>query len=1237
MGDNRGRDDSRLRVFSWNVGGLRAQHVPNFQGSRFGFFERVLKIRKYPHIVAIQETHLTDREMLEIWERSLENYKCYFTYGEVRTKGTAILIRKDVPMKIQFVNLGGNGRFTLIKGDLGGNLITLVSIYAPLTKQEKVEFFEDIINENLEGLIYLMGDFNSVANGELDADPARRRDEEFVEFMNTGSFYDIWRENNPDREGVSCRSGQNWNRRSRIDYILTSRIAKETVSNINYIWWGLSDHHVIEFELNFEEVFWGRDFKKFKPTIFKDENYEKIFENIWEYEIEGFRKKVKSKIRLGIFVGDAIAATNMIDGSYKNWNLDLLLPNLDLDHSWWDNFKEKIKKSAILWQKLYANKRKKFLDHLIYLYQTTRYQAARNKLEIDIANEVKKLNREILFESHCQERVYHEKCSAPFFRKMRKKRDDAFIFEYTKENGQITRNKEEIKNEMKNSYENLYKNVPMIDTYLEKFLNNIVLPQVQDLNDNCLTFEELFSSLKETQANKCPGLDGIPIDFYKKYFHVFGNFFTKMANNCFETNNIPESWKTSLLRLIPKTENEIPSFKNMRPLTMINVDAKLITKSLGNRMGDVMPKIIGDRQTGGVKGRQVQKNTALINFFIWHLYEQHKNGFICSLDNQKAFDSVKRDFLWLVLEKFGFSIRFINMIKTMYQDSTAVLSINGFFTERFAIEMGVKQGCSMSPILYTLFIEPLAIAIENEITINGLIAPNRRVLKILQHSDDMTLFTPNTRSLRIALNLINNYKDLSGAKINYDKSFIIQINSINCRKLGKFGPIKVKKSYEYGKILGIYFSDQPYVAKQHNWLQVYSKCENELKSWNARELSVVGRVLVLNTLITSKLNYVMESLGMIKEFSERFKKLYDTFLWPAGGPTRKAVKIKQNALTWPKEKGGMNLVYIEDKQKSLYFKWFKKFINRDFETQEQKEEFLQDYNLSFLIYYLERAYRCRISNNLISFPEINYAYVGRNIHLILQHNWIFSEIFEYFQRFNFLMQNHPRLTVHGNTKLAYSVLSQQRYVDQSGHYDAYFLRYYAQKHRVFITIDQFKSLARQFYLPCLDTKIQSFNILTVWNVLPTNSRMHEQNLALGRDENCSYCRRGGNGEFSENFSHIFRKCEIAVTVWNRINTALTLAGEETVSLDWKDLTFKWHMSHSRVLLISEVMFALWKNRNANTYQDVSQNAFAVLPEIKYKLNLLSAIDRKNPNITNQFYNIFWGGLNKLLTELKTVP
>ena len=61
----------------------------------------------------------------------------------------------------------------------------------------------------------------------------------------------------------------------------------------------------------------------------------------------------------------------------------------------------------------------------------------------------------------------------------------------------------------------------------------------------------------------------------------------------------------------------------------------------------------------------------------------------------------------------------------------------------------------MSPILYSIYIEPLALAIENDIEITGLLAPNRRALKILQHSDDMTIFKPNTWSLVLALDLIN--------------------------------------------------------------------------------------------------------------------------------------------------------------------------------------------------------------------------------------------------------------------------------------------------------------------------------------------------------------------------------------------------------------------------------------------------------------------------------------------------
>ena len=1237
MGDNRGREDSKLRVFSWNVGGLRAQHMQNYGGSRFSFFQRVLRLRRFPHIVAIQETHLTSRDMLENWEKNLYYYKCYFTYGEVRTCGTALLIRKDVPLKIDFINHGREGRFTMIKGELEGNIVTLVSIYAPLTKKKKEEFFEEIIQQNLEGLIYLMGDFNSIADRKKDAEPIRKfNDSEFVEFMQQGNFTDVWRENNPNREGVfSCRSGQNLERGSRIDYILASRVAKITISDIKYIYCGLSDHHAMEFEVIFDEVLWGRDFKKFKPSIFKDAEYENMFKRLWEKEIEGFRKKVKQKIREGTFVGDAADATIMINGNYTIWDLELILPNLELDYIWWDDFKNKIKKSAIQWLKMFGNNKRKYLEYLIYLYQTTYSQEARRKIEIDMANEIKRLNREILFESHCEERLYNEKCSAPFFRKMRKKRDESFIFEYQKENGQITEDKDEIKREMKNSYENLYRYSPMVNTYVGKFLNNILydLPQVENFNDGILLYDELEDALKDTKAEKCPGLDGIPIDFYKKYFHMFGKFFTKMANNCFENDSIPESWKTSLLKLIPKTENEIPSFKNMRPLTMINVDAKLITKVFGKRMGDVIPGIIGDRQTGGVRGRQVQKNTQLINFFIWHLYEQHKNGFVTSLDNQKAFDSVKRDYLWLVLEKFGFSTKFINMLKLMYNENTAVLSINGFFTESFAVERGVKQGCSMSPILYTLFIEPLAIAIEQEDEINGLIAPNKRVLKILQHSDDMTIFTPNTFSLGWALNIIEEYKDLSGAKINYDKSFIIQINSENSRRLSSFRQIKVCKKYEFRKILGIFYGSQPKLAKEYNWDQSYKKCKKEINMWKARELSLVGKILLLNTVIISKLNYLLESLGSQKQYVEDFRALFDKFLWPAAGETGKAVKIKQEALTWPKNQGGLNLVDINDKKNSLYFKWYRKFTERNYQNQEEKDSFLMDFNLSFIIYYIERAYRARISNNLVLIPEINYAYCEKNIHQIVTSNWPFAEIFHIFRRFNFLIKKYPKLE-KSNTKVAYIVLSQQRCLDERVWSSQYHLNRYPREHNLNITVKEHESLVQQIYLPCLDPKIQSFNFEVLWNILPTNTRMQAQKTNKGRIKLCSYCRYF-NERIEEDWSHIFRYCEVAETVWNRVNLALRKIGDPGISMDWKVLVFKWFLPPQKVLLISEVLFAIWKNRNTNKHQNQHQGPFVVLKKIKYKLNLLSAIDRRS--MQHNKYDAFWSDLNKFLGELKTQP
>lgn len=116
---------------------------------------------------------------------------------------------------------------------------------------------------------------------------------------------------------------------------------------------------------------------------------------------------------------------------------------------------------------------------------------------------------------------------------------------------------------------------------------------------------------------------------------------------------------------------------------------------------------------------------------IHHLNVCKDPAFIFSLDADKAFDRVKWTFLFEVIEKFGLGTRFVNAIKTFYTQPTAQVNTNGLLSERFPIQRGRRQGCPLSPLLFTLFIEPLAQSIRFNIEIKGITAGGKKI--ILSH------------------------------------------------------------------------------------------------------------------------------------------------------------------------------------------------------------------------------------------------------------------------------------------------------------------------------------------------------------------------------------------------------------------------------------------------------------------------------------------------------------------------
>ena len=130
-----------------------------------------------------------------------------------------------------------------------------------------------------------------------------------------------------------------------------------------------------------------------------------------------------------------------------------------------------------------------------------------------------------------------------------------------------------------------------------------------------------------------------------------------MVKEIFDKNLLCESQYRGMITLMFKS-GEREDIKNWRPITLLNVDYKIISKLLAERLKCVLPNIIDTDQKGFVKGRNIFQGNQLLQNIIDYTDIEDEEGAILFLDQQKAFDRAEWGYLDLCLEKFGFRDRF---------------------------------------------------------------------------------------------------------------------------------------------------------------------------------------------------------------------------------------------------------------------------------------------------------------------------------------------------------------------------------------------------------------------------------------------------------------------------------------------------------------------------------------------------------------------------------------------------
>ena len=258
---------------------------------------------------------------------------------------------------------------------------------------------------------------------------------------------------------------------------------------------------------------------------------------------------------------------------------------------------------------------------------------------------------------------------------------------------------------------------------------------------------------------------------------VLAPILTKVYSESLSIGQLPNTLNESIISVILKKGKDCLDPASYRPISLANVDYKILTKVLAIRLEKIVPCIIHADQVGFVKGRSSSDNMRRLLHLTWQNREADEPVAAFSLDAEKAFNGVEWRFLIRVLENFGFVLGFIKWIQLIYAEPKASVLTNGVVSSFFNISRGAKQGDPLSPLLFIIFLEPLAMAIRADTSIRGIKAGGREH-KLFLYADDILWLSVDPVSLAPKLlEIMETFSEISGYKINWHKSEVMPVST----------------------------------------------------------------------------------------------------------------------------------------------------------------------------------------------------------------------------------------------------------------------------------------------------------------------------------------------------------------------------------------------------------------------------------------------------------------------------
>ena len=1129
-----------FHLISLNVNGLRDAD------KRAGLLQWLRSLPSTIDIVCLQECHCSSEIECQDWFRS-SGFASVVSPGSARSCGVIVLYRPLLTVVNSWND--SDGRVLLVEFSFRDSVFRICSVYAPNRNPVRDQFFDDLIPQIDPSVpTILAGDFNAVFDRLLDRvgsspdDTSRESSVALCRLFDACCVEDVWRYLHPSSSSFTWAR---WDHScaSRIDHFGVPYAWVPSVSSCDIVPCPFSDHCALLLSFSIPEVVpHGPGLWKFNVSILEDDDYVALISDFWS----SWRRR------------------------------SLCFPSLA---QWWDAGKSKIKGLTISFCSNRSKKRNFDRDLLSRL-------AGHLKAQVDLGrvssvgpyrstlNCLKDLDLEAARGAQIRSRIRWveegESSSAYFFRLEKKLSVDRHIAALRAADGSLVSSSEDLCRVFSSFYQDLFTSVPCDPVAQSELFSNVTSCLSCDDNLCCeglLTPSECLTTLRGMAHGKAPGCDGLPMEFYVKFWPVLGDDLVRVFNSSFSSGLLSSSQRRGVISLSYKKGDRLDP-RNWRPITLLNVDYKIASRAIAARLLKVLHLVVERDQSCGVPGRFIGENVVFLRDVVHFCSSSGVPAAILSLDQEKAFDRVDWHFLRSTLVTMGFGPSFIQWVMLFYSDVQSAVNVNGHISSFFFLSRGVRQGCPLSPLLYILVAEVLACTIRANPHISGLSLPGflSPLPCISQYADDTSLIVGTERAIEEVFNVYSLYERGSGAKLNPSKCEGLWLGPWNGRT---DSPINIIWSSVKIKVLGVFLG--PGNLDEINWRPRITSVENALNSWRQRSLSYRGRALVINALALSRVWYVASLIPVPPWVLSELTSLVFKFFWSG-----KRDLVARMVVCQPSFLGGFSVVDCQAKLWALRVQWVRRFVISPASWS------------SFLIYWFSTVFAVP-PQMVFSYPfffapdslppfyrELVFAWRACNGSFTSGSLGIGAGI-------DFC--NVCSVT----TKSVYLYLLSERFV--SPHCEVKFYPLFGSLY--------WSSTWRQLFFFDLDRPVIDLCWKVAHGVLYTAERLSSFGYDLST---VCFC-----GHPLESLQHLFFDCPLASSVWDWVQSLLFSVSSLYPTLLPRHVLFGFSSDELRcvprffVYVINVCKFVLWIARNDFRFRDVRPSAVHVIESVKSRV------------------------------------